>query len=368
MKENKNNIFIIGKIPPPYFGPAIATKIILESSLSQQFNLIHIDSRVNTTMKTMGKFRLGKLFIILKIYFKFLQKCLKHQHGIVLIPIAQETSGLLKDFLFYFIAILFGQKIIIHLRGSAILNWYQSTSHPMKVIYRSVIRHSDAAIVLGDKLRYLFEGFIDDEKLFVVPNGANYTFPVIEKKGKIKLLFIANFHQNKGLLDLLKAIDMLGNDILDLIEVNLCGNWKSDEKFKQDCMSIIRKHSDIIKVKENIWGNDKYLMLASSDIFVFPPNKPEGHPWVIVEALAAGLPIISTDMGAITESVINNFNGFIINPNNHTELAEKMKTLVSDEKQRKQMSKNSQSIYFNKYTEDKMVENLGTVFNQVLSR
>jgi glycosyltransferase involved in cell wall biosynthesis len=89
---------------------------------------------------------------------------------------------------------------------------------------------------------------------------------------------------------------------------------------------------------------------------------------VIVEALAAGLPIISTDMGAITESVINNFNGFIINPGNHAELAEKMKTLVSDEKQRKQMSENSHSIYFNKYTEDKMVENLGTVFNQVLSR
>ena len=69
------------------------------------------------------------------------------------------------------------------------------------------------------------------------------------------------------------------------------------------------------------WLNDTdYIkILEESDIFVLP-SYAEGFPLSLIEALAFGLPCIVTDVGGITDSVINNKNGFIIRTNNSEDL------------------------------------------------
>ncbi|MBK6990167.1 MAG: hypothetical protein IPH33_19060 [Bacteroidetes bacterium] len=52
----KKRIMILGKIPPPYMGPSIATQIILNSSLKDRFELLHIDTRVNTSLIRWASF------------------------------------------------------------------------------------------------------------------------------------------------------------------------------------------------------------------------------------------------------------------------------------------------------------------------
>jgi glycosyltransferase involved in cell wall biosynthesis len=110
----------------------------------------------------------------------------------------------------------------------------------------------------------------------------------------------------------------------------------------------------------------KMELLSKADIFVFPPREPEGHPWVIIEAMAAGLPIISTDQGAITESVLDGVNGFIAAPNNPEQIAEKITMLVNDEEMRRRMGKESRRFYEENFTEDIMVERLAKVFYKVM--
>ena len=93
---------------------------------------------------------------------------------------------------------------------------------------------------------------------------------------------------------------------------------------------------------------------------------PEGHPWVIVEAMAAGLPIISTDQGAITESVVDGVNGFIVEKRNPTAIAEKIITLIDDTHLRHKMGKASRIFYEEKFTEKHLVENFKTCFYAVI--
>ena len=92
----------------------------------------------------------------------------------------------------------------------------------------------------------------------------------------------------------------------------------------------------------------------------------EGHPWVIVEALAAGLPIISTDWGAITESVIDGDNGFIVSSKNPNSISQKIEELIKNEKLRNEMGKKSRFLYECKFTQKKLVANLKHVFDSVL--
>jgi glycosyltransferase involved in cell wall biosynthesis len=107
-------------------------------------------------------------------------------------------------------------------------------------------------------------------------------------------------------------------------------------------------------------------MMSNADIFVFPPRAPEGHPWVIVEAMAAGLPIISTDRGAIVESVKHEENGFIVPLGDPQAIAKHIQELINFPEKRQRMGQNSRKHYLTNFTEAAMVENLTHIFQNVM--
>ena len=92
-------------------------------------------------------------------------------------------------------------------------------------------------------------------------------------------------------------------------------------------------------------GKVKFDLLSEASIFLFPPIAPEGHPWVLVEAMAANLPIISTNQGAIVETVLNNENGFIVDINRPNIIKEKIELLSENLELRERMSSKSREIY-----------------------
>jgi len=123
-----------------------------------------------------------------------------------------------------------------------------------------------------------------------------------------------------------------------------------------------------VRFEGTVYGEEKMRLLGSSDIFVFPTYYPfEGHPWVIVEAMAFGLPIISTDQGAIRESVIDGVNGFIIEKSNPTQIAEKIKILVQNAELRMKMGRESRLLYETHFTEAHMVEKMAAVFQAIIN-
>jgi glycosyltransferase involved in cell wall biosynthesis len=74
------------------------------------------------------------------------------------------------------------------------------------------------------------------------------------------------------------------------------------------------------------WDNLKEV-LAALDVFVLP-SFSEGFPIVNLEAMAAGLPVISTDVGGVSEGIVHNSNGVLVPPNNEKEMARAMTFLI----------------------------------------
>ena len=74
-------------------------------------------------------------------------------------------------------------------------------------------------------------------------------------------------------------------------------------------------------------------------MLLFPPVEPEGHPRVVLEALAAGLPVITTDRGAIAETVVEGESGFVLDHPVPDELAARVLRLLRDPELRDRMSK-----------------------------
>src|SRR6185436_745936 len=189
----KKKILILGKLPPPYMGPSIATEIILNSSLKNNFDLIHIDTKANESLLTLGKWSIKKIIRNNAIYFKMRRTIRTNKPDLILIPVSQTTIGFIKDSIFIIISKISGCKVILQLRGSNFKNWIQNqTSFLTKWYVTKILKSTQGIIVLGNNLKYLFEGYFSKEKIFVVPNGADYTIPEVQKNSDdaVKIIYL----------------------------------------------------------------------------------------------------------------------------------------------------------------------------------
>jgi glycosyltransferase involved in cell wall biosynthesis len=357
-------ILILGKLPPPFIGPAIATEIILNSSLKDQFNLIHFDTRINKNVATMGRFSLAKSFKMLSLYRNFRKLVKATKPDLILIPISQTTMGFYKDARFIKIGAKYS-KVVVQLRGSNFKNWLASAGSSVNKRVAFALSKCAGVIVLGNKLKHLFEYHFPADRIFVVPNGANYELQK-RQSNELTILYLANFLPSKSFDDVLKAVGILKEKGITNFKLNAAGAW-DNEDFKKTCEDIIKQQQlEHVNLMSPQAGKNKMQLFADADVFVFCPKMPEGHPWVIVEAMANGLPIIATDQGAIVESVLEEKNGFIVPSESPEVIADKLEQLIINESLRQQMSDQSSSHYANNFTEEKMVENLVRAFNTIL--
>lgn len=360
----KPRILILGKLPPPYIGPALATQIILSSDLQKSYELQHFDTALNKSVSDFGKVRIGKLADLQGKYKAYRKVLKEYQPDLVLIPIGQTSAGFFKDVPFIRLAALSKAKTLLHLRGSAFKTWYEGLDVFRKKVVAKSVSRADGAIVLGENLRSMFDDFFRPKNIHVVPNGADYSFPE-RNSAHLQITYIANYLPGKGLKELLQALKGL-EDRADLPEFKFkaFGAWDSEE-YRRECTELAND-LPFVELHDSISGDAKWQELSNTDIFVFTPKHPEGHPWSIVEAIAAGVPVVSTNRGAISQSVKNGENGFLLNDPVPGEIEEKLATLLTDENLRTEMGGESRSLYERKFTAAALVSNLDRSFKATL--
>ncbi len=364
----KPKVVILGKLPPPYIGPAIATDIILNSALNSSFELIHVDTSINKSVKEFGKkdfSKLGKSIIVYKTLFKTLKT---NSIDLVHIPISQTTLGFLKDSIFILIAALFKTKVVIQLRGGNFKNWLNTSSPITRYYLRFCLARTQGVMVLGNNLKHLFENYFQETQIHVVPNGCDLAIQKPAKQDNnttVQLLYFSNLLESKGIKEILNSLIILKNKGLTNFSLTAVGAWY-DTDFRDKCLGLVNQNKLSVTFHKPCSGSLKWKFFSDADIFVFTPNQPEGHPWSIIEALAARLPIISTNQGAIVESVIDGKNGYIVDNKSPKQIAEKLEKLIFDEALRNKMGSESLIHYRENFTEKCMVKNLTKTYTQLI--
>ena len=125
--KNKKTIIFMSPTPPPYMGPTIATEIILNSRLKDEFDLIHLDTSDHRGLHTLGAIDFQNVHLAFKHYLRLGWLILTRWPDVVYAPISQTTRGYLRDAGFILIAKLLRIKVICHLRGGNFRNWYLSS-------------------------------------------------------------------------------------------------------------------------------------------------------------------------------------------------------------------------------------------------
>ncbi|MFR4582436.1 glycosyltransferase [Clostridium cadaveris] len=179
---------------------------------------------------------------------------------------------------------------------------------------------------------------IDENKVITVYNPVYVPETYNEKKNikDVSFINVARFHPIKNHMLLISAFKTVCDEY-----PNSKLNFVGDGETLGECKELTKK----LGLEDNIvfWGNrsDVYSILKKSDIFVLCSDS-EAMPVSVLEAMACSLPIISTDVGGVSE-VINN-NGILIKKRNREMLVEAMKKMIIDNEFRKECSKNSYNL------------------------
>ena len=112
--------------------------------------------------------------------------------------------------------------------------------------------------------------------------------------------------------------------------------------------------------------NDVARLLKISDLCVLPSQAREGLGIALIEAMAAGLPVVGTDVGGIPEVIRNGENGFLVPPGSAEPLAQAIGKLVGDQELRIAMGCRGRQIYEERFTLSTMMTQIEALYDQLL--
>lgn len=217
----------------------------------------------------------------------------------------------------------------------------------------------DCFIALTDFAKQKFiEGGLPERKLEVKPNF----IPEAERRQSAErfnqFVFVGRLSPEKGIKTLLQAWSLV-----EEYELIIIGEGPLEDE--------VRKAAQKNK-KINYMGalpHEKVIdELGKSKALVFPSEWYEGFPMVIVEALACGTPVISSNIGSQQEIIKDQISGLHFEVKNAKHLAQKVRELGSDEKLFDHLSKNGISQYENLYAQESNLKMLEMIYQNAINQ
>ena len=303
-------LLIIGPTPPPYHGVAVAVHDLLNSRLTEVFDVTHLELADRRGISHVNKPDSYDVVLFLRQWIRLIRLLLIRRPQIVYLVLSQTTVGFIRDSFFIWPSVLSGARIVTHLHGGALREWYDSRWAPVRLYVRAVLGTVQKMIVVGESLRVIFSGLLPEERIAIVPNGIEISWEEPQKQfagrtGNYRILHLNTLNRMKGTLILLAAIPTVLRHRRD-VEFIFAGSW-SHHLHQATAEWYVARHrlEPYVRYVGEVTGAQKQVCLRSADIFVFPGVQQEGQPLVVLEAMAAGLPIVFTNRGCLRETVIN---------------------------------------------------------------
>jgi glycosyltransferase involved in cell wall biosynthesis len=369
-------VLIVGPLPPTVGGITTCIMNILRSDLKRDHFLIPFTTSRPTEDLNMEVYDYTILFKVgLKHLVKSALATIYHlmQFPIVLIVqnpklIHIHTTDYLpfwESSIYVFIAKMFFKKTILHIHATTFDKFYKDSNVVLSFLIRKTLHMADKIIVLSPRWKNFFTKLIPERKLVIIPNGVSVSVFNNQLKRKafssddIQVLFIGGKEsKRKGVYDILKAIPIVVKKHTKNILFLFVGRTDVN-KLRNFCEK--KGISNHVKILGYIENDSMMEIMATADIYVLP-SYAEGLPIAMLEAMAAGLPVVSTPVGSIPEVIEEGVNGFLVKPGDHNALAARIIELTRNERLRKRMGINNMEKIRKEYSMKKVMERLGIVY------
>jgi glycosyltransferase involved in cell wall biosynthesis len=245
-----------------------------------------------------------------------------------------------------------------------VLNWINA------LVERTAVRHADRLIAVSPSVRdYMIGRGIAPERIVCVPNGvpaASHTVEHRRPNGQWTLGMVALFRPRKGIEVLLEALAMLKSRGAN-VRLRAVGGFET-----AGYESSIRQRAERLGLEGAIdwigFTRSVNRELAKIDVFILPSLFGEGLPMVVLEAMAAGLPIVASRVEGVPLAVVHRETGLLVEPGSVSQLAQAVEEIVFDRVDYSQLSSGARRLHAASFSDTAMAAGVAAVYRDVLAQ
>lgn len=301
-----------------------------------------------------GSGKIMRPLIMIRDYFSFILKCLSGNKTI-LVNTSMDKKAFRRDSLFMLIAVILRKRLFVFIHG-----WDQTY---FSSLTQSHLRHLFQAVkifVLSNefKLELQNKGYLKEvlvETTVVDNSFISYCQNVTQTQSPAcRFLYLARLEKEKGILLLLEAFQKLVIRHPD-IQLDIAGFGSMAEQVKTQIEA-----SGITNITYHglVKGKAKAGLFGKANVYVLPTSHGEGMPISILEAMAAGLAVITTSAGALKDFFIDGKMGYKMISPTVDNLVEKMEEAIRSKERLNEIGQYNYEYSRKHFTVDKVISRL----------
>ncbi len=240
-----------------------------------------------------------------------------------------------------------------------------------RLAYRLMANLPDAVFAVSEQVRKhcIDSDRIDARRVYTIYNGVDLfdwdaTVRPTNTSGRFLVTTVGNIRRVKGHDTFIKAAALIVPYFPD-VSFSIAGDILEPDYFEE--LQTLVRDLDLADHFHFFGGvTDLHSHLSAADIFVLP-SRSEGFSNALIEAMAASLPVVATDVGGNSEAVIDGVNGFTVPSDNPAALATAITRLLSDPLMAKAMGAAGKVIVAEKFTTEVMMTRISCIYENLLS-
>lgn len=324
-------LIVFAHVPPPHHGQSQMVKLMVDGFRTQPdlgIEVIHVDARLSSGMADVGSVRGGKVRALLGYCRQAIRES-KEQGCRILyyIPSPPKRSSLYRDFLVMALIRWRFDRVILHWHAVGLGGWLETEARCWeRWLAHACLGRVEQAIILAASNRADAE-VLHPKSVAVVSNGIPDPCPDfaaslgdrrsgIAGRSEIQVLFMAHCTRDKGLFGAVEAVVAANGagDSARRFRLTVAGSFLSEAEEAEFRERICRPDAaGSVEIAGFVSGPDKDRLLRRADVFLFPTYfANEGQPLNLIEALAYGLPCVTTRWRSIPEYFPPDYPGLCI--------------------------------------------------------
>lgn len=362
----RNNIILVLHLPPPYGGGEIQGEIIYDYFKNKKDYKFIVIQKSKGNKKKQGKLTFTNCVLSIPVVFQIFFFTLIYRPKKIFLSIPKDYISFIRTSFIIITMKLLRVKVYGELPGTSFMfmdkvNKFKNTTgryifkkiDSMRLLGNSIV---DYGISMGFKNINVFDNGLD------VPGEYRISDEIIFNE-KLNMIYVGSLEEFKGLFNIIEALNLCKLNGMNF-RFHFLGEWvKSEEKLKAENLANKYNLNSEIKFHGLQINHNKWEIYSECALLVHPTNW-DGQPISIIEAMGLGLGVISTNVGAIPDTVNDGYNGIILKENNPQCLYEAIEKLYYDRGYLKMISQNNIETYNKRFRGDIFLQNFKKWINE----
>lgn len=261
------------------------------------------------------------------VVFSFIGKLIKYQKvKIVHINMPFSRFAIYRDSVFILLSKLFCKKVITHLHGGSYMVKDRLSFLRWQIIRLAMVA-SDRIAVQGKKEKDYINSFykIPLDRIDAIPNAVSISsFNKTKSISPLVLLYLSRIDKNKGLKEVISALELLNNKID--FKFIIAGDGPDRDYFINSIHKVIPGKYEYLGI---VLGDKKAEVFRNADVFLLP-SYYEGLPYSLLEAMSFHIIPVVTPVGSIPEIIEHGENGFLVPVKDYKDIVKNIVLLSKD--------------------------------------